>query len=88
MCVTADRSNAVNPEVEGSCWVACFLKERHDEASETAVNMQANIVLLGQAAKSSDIVLISVWEVDSRTDDLNNCSVSKLLSLHVSCGAP
>lgn len=75
MCVAADRSNAVNSEVEGRCRVTCLLKERHDETSETAVNMETNIVLLSQATKSRNIVLISIWEVDSGTDDLNNCSV-------------
>lgn len=49
MCITADRSDALKPEIEGINQKSCPFKEWHNEAAQAAINMQTNLVLLRQS---------------------------------------
>ena len=64
MCVTADRSHALNSEIEWFYLEARLLEERHDEAAQTAINMQAYLVPLCEFAKCYNIILASIRKID------------------------
>ena len=61
--VAADRGDALNPEVEKRGREAGGLEERHDEAAQAAVDVQANVVLRRELPEGDDVVLAAIWEV-------------------------
>lgn len=70
MCVARDRSYAFNSEVEQFCREPRLLEERYDEATEAAVDMEANIVALGNCSESNDVVHNPIGEIDGGSNDL------------------
>lgn len=70
MCIARDRSHTLNSEVEQFCRESSLLEERYNKATEAAVDMEANVVLLGNHSKSSDVVHGAIWEVDGGSNDL------------------
>lgn len=70
MCIARDRSYTFNSEVEQLCRESSLLEERYDEATEAAIDMEANVVLVGNRPESSDVVHGTVWEVDGGSNDL------------------
>jgi ferredoxin len=76
VCVAADARHARHAEIKRSRGEAGRLKERHDETTEAAVDVQSNAVLLCQCAERDDIVLTAVGKVDSRADELYVRAVS------------
>lgn len=70
VCIARDRSYTFNSEVEQFCREPCLLEEWYDEATEATINMEANVVFLGNRPKSNDVVHRTIWEVDSGSNDL------------------
>lgn len=70
VCITRDRSYTFNSEVKQFCREPCLLEEWYDETTEAAINMEANVVLLGNRSESNDVVHRTIWEVDSGSNDL------------------
>jgi len=68
--IATDCRNAFHSKIEWLRRKPGLLQERHNEASETAVHMEANVVSLGKPSKTGDIVLTAIWEVDSGAHDL------------------
>ena len=62
--VATDRRHALYPEIESLDREAGGVEEGHDEAAQTAVDVQADLVLLGQLSESDDIVLTAIWEIN------------------------
>ena len=72
--VTADASDAFDGKVERCKFISSFaaskseprgFEERHNERSQTAVNVKPKLVLLSKSRQSYDIVLIAIWEIDA-----------------------
>jgi hypothetical protein len=59
-----------NSEIETLDGEPGFLEEGNYEASQTAVDVQADLVLFGELAEGDDIVHAAIWEVDRRTYEL------------------
>jgi hypothetical protein len=78
--IATDCCDAFHSKIEWLRREAGLLQERHKEAPETAVHMEANVVCLGELSKSDDIILTAVWEVDSGAHNLEYIMVS--LSCH------
>ena len=70
VCVAADSGYTLYPKIERVNREACLLDKWHDEASQTAVDVETELVLLGQGRQSYDIVLIAIWEVDAGSYEL------------------
>jgi hypothetical protein len=70
MSITTNSGNTVHPEIEGLRRKSCSLQEWHNEASETAVHMEANVVSLGKSSKTDHIILATIGEIDSGTHNL------------------
>ena len=68
--VTADASDPFDSEVEWLYRESGFLEEWHDEAAQTAVDVQAELVLRRELAKRDNVILAPVWEVYSGTNEL------------------
>ena len=49
-----------------------LFKERHYEASEAAIDVQANLVLGSELSECDDVVLVAVREVDCGTNELHS----------------
>lgn len=81
MRITADRSDTLHSEVERLDLEARFLQEGHDEAAQAAVHVQASFVLLGKSPERDDVVLIPVWEIDCRPNNLNKLQQSGMVCL-------
>lgn len=77
MSITRNRSYTIHTEVKICRREASLLQEGHDETTETAIDVQANLVLLGQFTQGSDIISDTVREVDGGTSNLD-CIVSIL----------
>lgn len=75
--VAANSGDALDPEVERLRWVTGCLEERHDEAAKAAVDVKSDAVLGREFAKSDDVVLASVREIDSRSYELK-CSYGEV----------
>lgn len=75
--VATDARYALNQEIKRLRRVSCFGQERHDEPSQTAVDVQADAVLDGQLAQRNDIVLAAVGEVDGGSDDHDSVAVAE-----------
>lgn len=82
MDVTTDRSDTVNGEIKVWQTSILLLQERHQEASETAIDVEPDLVLLGQLTEVKDRVDRSVREVGSGTDEHDRIGVS---GANVSC---
>jgi hypothetical protein len=78
--IATDCRDAFHSKIEWLRRKAGLLQERHKEAPETAVHMEANVVYLGEPSKLDDIILTAVWEIDSGAHDLEYIMVS--LSCH------
>jgi hypothetical protein len=74
--VTANRSDSVDWEIK--IWQISILpfQEWHQEASEAAIDMEPDLVLLGQLTEVKDRVDRSVGEVGSGTDEHDSIGVS------------
>ena len=70
VCIARDRGYTFNPEVEQFCREPSLLEERHYEATETTIDVEANVVVLGNRSESNNIVHSTIWEVDGGTNDL------------------
>lgn len=70
MGITAYTRYSAETEIEYIAWVACTLQEWNDEASQTAVDMQPDIMLLCECGERRDIVHVSIRKVYRRADDL------------------
>lgn len=70
MGITAYTRYSAETEIEYIARVACTLQERNNEASQTAVDMQPNIMLLCECGERRDIVHVSIRKVYRRADDL------------------
>lgn len=68
--VTADRGDTVHSEVESLDREAVVLKERHDKAAQTAINVQPDVVLLCKLAQCDNVILATIREIDCRPYDL------------------
>lgn len=73
VCIARYRGYTFNSEVEQPCREPCLLEERYDEATEAAIDMEANILLLGNRSESNDVVHGTVWEVNGGSNDLGEC---------------
>lgn len=74
--VTANRSDTVNGEIKVGQISILPLQERHQEASETTIDVESDLVLLGQLTEVEDRVDRSVGEVGSGTDEHDSIGVS------------
>ena len=70
MGITTDCRDTFHSKIERLRRETSLLQERHNEAPETAIHMEADVVFLGEPSKANDIVLTAVWEVDGRARDL------------------
>jgi len=70
VCIARDCCYTFNSEVEQFCWEPSLLEERYDEATETAIDMETNVVFLGNRSESNDVVHCTIWEVDSGSNNL------------------
>jgi len=76
--ITTDARNTFHSEIEREQLVVALLsvskpsgfQEGNNEASETAIDVKTDIVFEGELTKSWNIVLITIWEVDCRSNDL------------------
>lgn len=75
MCIAADSSNALDPEVERLRGESGCLQEGHDEAAQTAVHMQSDMVLCCQFSQCDDVILTAVREIDRRAYNLRRLSI-------------
>jgi hypothetical protein len=71
--IATDARHSFDTEVERLNREASLLEEWHDEAPKAAIDMQANVVLFRKLAKSNDVVLASIREIHSGTDELDPC---------------
>ena len=69
--VAAYASHALYPEVEGLDGEPGLFKEWHDEASEAAIDVQADPVLGSELSECDDVVLVSIREVDCGANELH-----------------
>ena len=79
MRVAADSGDTLYPEVKRFNRESGLFEEGHDEAAETAIDVQTDVVLLSQLSESDDVVLVAVWEVDTRTSQLRTIPVSRAM---------
>ena len=49
--------------------------ERHNERSQTAINVKPDIMFLGKFRETGDIIHISIGEIRSRTNELKKETV-------------
>ena len=84
MSVAAYASYALHPEVEGPDGEPGFFKEWHDKAAETAVNVQANLVLGGELPERDNVILVAVREVYCGTNELHAGLACRFLA-HMVC---
>ena len=70
MRVATDRRNALDPKVKGFYRESSLFQEGHDEATQTAIDMQANFVLCSELAQLRDIILASIREIDCGSNNL------------------
>ena len=68
--IATNAGDPLDPEVEWLYGESGFLKEWHYEAAQTAVDMQAELVLGRKLAKRDNVILAPVWEVYSGTNEL------------------
>lgn len=76
MRITADAGNSWHPKIEGqqleftvfTPGQPSLLKIWHDEATKTAIHMEADLVCSRQLAQCSDVILATIREVDGRPD--------------------
>lgn len=69
--VATNAGHTLDPEVERLDREASLFQERHDEAAEAAIHMQAYFVLGGKFSEGDNVVLVPVREVDSRAHNLS-----------------
>ena len=72
MSVAAYAGHALDPEVKGLDGEPSFFKEWHDEASEAAIDVQANLVLGSELSECDDVVLVAIREIDCGTNELHS----------------
>ena len=77
MSIAADASDALDPEVKRLNGEAGLLKERHDEATQATVDVQADVVLGRKLPQSHNVILTAVREVHGGSHELYT-----LLSTH------
>ena len=68
--VATDASDPLDPEVERLNRKSSFLEEWHDEAAQTAVDVQADLVLGRELAERDNVILAAVRKVDCGTNEL------------------
>jgi hypothetical protein len=66
--VTADAGNTLQSEVEELGFETSTLEEGNQEGSQTAVDMEPEVLAKGKLGQSRDVVDNTVREVGSRTD--------------------
>lgn len=71
MSITTNGGDTIHPEVERLRRKSGHLQEGHDEAPETAIHVEANVVSSGKSSETDDIILAAVGEIDRRTYDLS-----------------
>ena len=72
MSIAAYAGHALHPEIEGLDGEPSLLKEWHDEASETTIDVQADLVLGSELSKCDDVVLVAIREVDRGANELHS----------------
>ena len=79
VCITTNACNTFDCEIEGcqpiptSAVTFCqprWFQEGNYEWTKTAVDVQAKIESFGKSRESFNIVLISIWEIYTRTNKL------------------
>lgn len=70
MSVATNAGNTPDSEVKGFHRETGFPKEGHYEAAQTAVDMQADLVLVCKLAESYNVILAPIGEVDCRANEL------------------
>ena len=70
MSIAANTSDPLDPEVEGLDGEPRLFKDWHNEASEAAIDVQADLVLGSELSKRDDVVLVAVREIDCGTNEL------------------
>ena len=76
--ITTDTGDTLNSEVK---WLQLVLsiesisqsgpfEVRHDEGSEATINVEAQSVSSGEFSETNDIILITIWEIHGRTNEL------------------
>ena len=70
MGIATDCCDAFHSKIERLRRETSLLQERHNEAPETAIHMEADVVSLGKLSKADNIILTAVWEVDGGARDL------------------
>ena len=74
MCIAADTGDTLDSEVERPYGEPGLLQERHDEAAQAAVDVQADVVLGSKLAERDNIVLAPIGEVDGGANELQKLS--------------
>ena len=82
--VAANRSDALDTEVEWLDGETCRLEEGHNEASEAAVDVQTNLVLGSELSERDNVVLVAVREVYCGTNELHAGSACRFRA-HMVC---
>ena len=70
MGIAADTGDTLDSEVERPHGEPGLLQERHDEAAQAAVDVQADAVPRRELAQRDDVVLAAVREVNCGAYDL------------------
>ena len=78
MSIAAYAGHALDPEVKGLDGEPSLFKEWHDEASEAAIDVQADLVLGSELSERDNVILVAVREVDCRTNELHAGLVCKI----------
>jgi hypothetical protein len=69
MRIAAYTSHSVNSKIKWTDGETCALQERHDKGTKTAVNMKANVILLGELAQCYNVILIAIWKIDCTSNE-------------------
>ena len=72
MCIAADTGDTLDSEVERPHGEPGLLQERHDEAAQAAVDVQADLVLGRELGEPDDIVLAPIREVHRGANELRH----------------
>ena len=68
--VATDAGNTLHPKVKRLHRKSGLFEEWHDEAAQTAIDVETDLVLGRELAKRDNVVLAPVREVHSRTNEL------------------
>ena len=68
--IATDTCDTLDGKVEGLNREASLLNERHDEATQATIDVQADLVLVREFAECNDVVLAAIGEVDGGANEL------------------